>query len=178
MCSNMSILLLPTRSLIQPNSVSHLARLSICRPSQRLPFTALQSHIPVCWKSTQTKTFPTKSAPRPNKSNLLSPRSSNASKNTTNGPTLPSTPKPKYMPYTPPSPPPPRLRSKPGRPQWPPRPESRGRQGLSPALAGWLMGVALMGGCYALAYYYDVKFLLERWWMSASIMVFLLFLVF
>lgn len=172
----MSLHLLSTRTTLQTNLIPSLSRLSICRSSQRLPWTAFQPHIPAHHKSTQSNKSPTKDVPRSNPQNISFPKSSQASTHAVN---RANPPKPGYQPYTPVRPPPrPQSKSKPQKPQWPPRPEPGGRQGLSPALAGWLMGVVFMGGAYGLAWWYDVKLLTDRWWMSAVIMVFLLFLVF
>jgi hypothetical protein len=173
--ANMSRHFLSTRTLLPTNLIPILSRLSICRSSQQLSWTAFQPHIPAYHMSTQSNKSSINSAQRSNIQNISSPKTSQAA----NRAIAPSTPKPGYQPYTPVRPPPrPKTKSKPQGPQWPPRPEPGGRQGLSPALAGWLMGVVFMGGAYGLAWWYDVKLLTDRWWMSAIIMVFLLFLVF
>lgn len=173
----MSLHLLPTRTLLPTNLIPSLSRISICRSSQRLPWTAFQPHIPTSHKSTQSNKSPIKATLRSNPQNISFPKPFQASMQAANRANTPSAPKPGYQPYTPVRPPP-RPQPKPQRPQWPPRPEPGGRQGLSPALAGWLMGVVFMGGAYGLAWWYEVKLLTDRWWMSAVIMVFLLFLVF
>jgi hypothetical protein len=177
--ANMSRHFLSTRTLLPTNLIPILSRLSICRSSQQLSWTAFQPRIPAYHMSTQSNKSSINSAQRSNIQNISSPKTSHASMQAANRAIAPSTPKPGYQPYTPVRPPPrPKTKSKPQGPQWPPRPEPGGRQGLSPALAGWLMGVVFMGGAYGLAWWYDVKLLTDRWWMSAIIMVFLLFLVF
>jgi hypothetical protein len=174
----MSLHLLSTRITFQTNLIPNLSRLSICRSSQRLPWTAFQPHIPAYHKSTQGSKSATKAAPRSNPQNTSFPKYSQALTHAVNRANPPSAPEPEYQPYTPVrTPPRPQSKSKPQRLQWPPRPEPGGRQGLSPALAGWLMGVVFMGGAYGLAWWYNVKLLTDRWWMSAVIMVLLLFLV-
>jgi hypothetical protein len=173
----MALHLLPTRTLRLSNLVPGLTRFSAYQCSQPLPWTAFRSHIPTCHKSTLSKRSPAKAALHPNPKNASFVKSSQVPTHAATRATAPSAPKPGYQPYAPVRPPP-RPQPKPQRPQWPPRPEPGGRQGLSPALAGWLMGVVFMGAAYGLAWWYDVKLLTDRWWMSAVIMVFLLFLVF
>lgn len=173
----MSLHFLPTRTLRHSNLLSKLDRFSACQPLQRNSCKVLQPHIFACHKSIQSNRSPTKAALRSSTQDNLFPKSAQAPVHAASWATEVSTSKPGYKPYAPVRPPP-RPQPKPQRPQWPPRPEPGGRQGLSPALAGWLMGVVFMGGAYGLAWWYDVKLLTDRWWMSAIIMVFLLFLVF
>ncbi|KAF2710267.1 hypothetical protein K504DRAFT_533233 [Pleomassaria siparia CBS 279.74] len=168
------------RALSQPNMLSSLSRISAYRTAQRLPLAISQSRVPIYHKSTSTKPSPPKRPLQQYSPNVFSRRTPSAPAHATISPPPLAKYPAKYVPYTStiPAKPIPQPRSRPARAQLNKHQTPRGPQGLSPALAGWLMGVGLMGAIYTIAWWYDAQFLLQNWWMSATIMAFLLLLVF